>query len=156
MSIYSTFKYFNTLLSHPDTFETARKDPRYFTRDSKLGLSGLLKLLFSRQGYIVTNEINHYFSSYDLEKSISKQAVFQAQGKLNYMVFPFINKKLCRYYYRTNEYETLKGYTVIAIDGSVGEAPYTKENEKYSVLPNHSSMTAILKHHPEFQVFMIY
>ena len=79
MSIYSIFEYFNTLLSHPDTFETARKDPRYFTRNSKLGLPGLLKFLISRQGHTIANEINHYYSSYDLEKSISKQAIFQAQ-----------------------------------------------------------------------------
>ena len=130
MSIYSIFEYFNTLLSHPDTFETARKDPRYFTRNSKLGLPGLLKFLISRQGHTIANEINHYYSSYDLEKSISKQAIFQAQEKLDYMVFPFINKKLCRHYYQTNDYDTIKGYTVIAVDGSVIEAPYTEENTK--------------------------
>ena len=53
MSIYSTFEYFDALLSHPDIFEIARKVPRYFTRDSKLGLTGLLKFLISRQGYTV-------------------------------------------------------------------------------------------------------
>lgn len=130
MSIYSTFEYFNTLLSHPDTFKVARKDSRYFTRNSKLGLSGLLKFLISRQGYTVSNEINHYYSSFDLEKSVSKQAIFQAQEKLNYNVFPHINNKLCKHYYQTNEYETIKGFTVVAIDGSVAEAPYTEENEK--------------------------
>ena len=96
MSIYSTFEYFDTLLSHPDIFEIARKDPRYFTRDSKLGLPGLLKFLISRQGYTVANEINHYYSSFELEKSVSKQAIFQAQEKLDYKVFPYINSKLCK------------------------------------------------------------
>lgn len=43
MSIYSTFEYFDALLSQSDIFDIARKDPRYFTRDSKLGLTGLLK-----------------------------------------------------------------------------------------------------------------
>lgn len=138
MSIYSTFEYFNTLLSHPETYKVARKDSRYFTRDSKLGLPGLLKFLISRQGYTVANEINHYYSSFDLEKSVSKQAIFQAQEKLDYNVFPYINNKLCKHYYQTNEYDTIKGYTVIAIDGSVAEAPYTEENEKVfgSVTPN--------------------
>lgn len=130
MSIYSTFEYFDALLSHPDIFEIARKDPRYFTRDSKLGLTGLLKFLISRQGYTVANEINHYYSSFELEKSVSKQAIFQAQEKLDYKVFPYINSKLCKHYYQNNDYETLKGYTVVAIDGSVGEAPYTEENAR--------------------------
>src|SRR5699024_7399223 len=109
MSIYSTFEYFDTLLSHPDIFEIARKVPRYFTRDSKLGLTGLLKFLISRQGYTVANEINHYYSSFGLEKSVSKQAIFQAQEKLDYKVFPYINSKLCKHYYQNNDYETLKG-----------------------------------------------
>ena len=130
MSIYSTFEYFDTLLSHPDIFEIARKDPRYFTRDSKLGLPGLLKFLISRQGYTVANEINHYYSSFELEKSVSKQAIFQAQEKLDYKVFPYINSKLCKHYYQNNDYETFKGYTVVAIDGSVGEVPYTEENAR--------------------------
>lgn len=130
MCIYSTFEYFNTLLSHPDTFKAARKNPKYFTRNSKLGLSGLLKFLISRQGYTIANEINHYYSSFDLEKSVSKQAIFQAQEKLDYKVFPFINKNLCKHYYQNNEYETMKGYTIVAIDGSIGETPYTEENNK--------------------------
>lgn len=130
MSIFSTFEYFNSLLSHPETFKIARKDSKYFTRDSKLGLPGVLKFIISRQGYTVANEINHYFSSYDLEKSVSKQAIFQAQEKMSYKVFPYINKQLCRYYYQSNAYEAVKGYTVIAIDGSVLEAPYTDENDR--------------------------
>ena len=130
MSIYSTFEYFDTLLSHPDIFEIARKEPRYFTRDSKLGLPGLLKFIISRQGYTVTNEINHYYSSFELEKSVSKQAIFQAQEKLDYKVFPYMNSKLCKHYYQNNDYETFKGYTVVAIDGSVGEVPYTEENAR--------------------------
>ena len=36
-----------------------------------------------------------------------------------------MNSKLFKHYYQNNDYETLKGYTVVAIDGSVGEAPYT-------------------------------
>lgn len=130
MSIYSTFEYFDTLLSHPDTFKKARKESRYFIRESKLGLPGLLKFLISRQGYTVANEINHYYSSFELEKSVSKQAVFQAQEKLDYKVFPYINAKLCKHYYQNNDYETFKGYTVVAIDGSVVETPYTEENIK--------------------------
>ena len=59
MCIYSTFEYFNTLLYHPE----------FFTRDSKLGLPGLLKFLISRQGYTVASEINHYYLSYELEIS---------------------------------------------------------------------------------------
>lgn len=75
MTITSTFEYFISLLSHPDTFDMARKQPNYFIRESKLGLSGLLKFLFSRNGHTTANEINHYFSGFDaLEKAVSKQA----------------------------------------------------------------------------------
>uniref|UniRef100_UPI0022E112F3 transposase n=1 Tax=Longibaculum muris TaxID=1796628 RepID=UPI0022E112F3 len=34
------------------------------------------------------------------------------------------------HYYQNNDYETFKGYTVVAIDGSVGEVPYTEENAR--------------------------
>ena len=128
MSITSTVEYFYSLLSHPDTFDIARKQPNYFTRESKLGLPGLLKFMFSRNGHTVSNEINHYFSGFDaLDKSVSKQAIFQAQEKLSYKVFPYLNHRLCQYYYDHNEYDTIKGYTVVAIDGSTGEAPHTPE-----------------------------
>ena len=128
MSITSIVEYFYSLLSHPDTFDIARKQPNYFTRESKLGLPGLLKFMFSRNGHTVSNEINHYFSGFDaLDKSVSKQAIFQAQGKLSYKVFPYLNHQLCQYYYNNNEYDTIKGYTAVAIDGSTGEAPDTPE-----------------------------
>lgn len=128
MSITSIVEYFYSLLSHPDTFDIARKRPNYFIRESKLGLSGLLKFMFSRNGHTVSNEINHYFSGFDaLDKSVSKQAIFQAQEKLSYKVFPYLNHKLCQYYYNDNEYDTIKGYTVVAIDGSTGETPDTPE-----------------------------
>ena len=61
MSITSIVEYFYSLLSHPDTFDIARKQPNYFIRESKLGLPGLLKFMFSRNGHTVSNEINHYF-----------------------------------------------------------------------------------------------
>lgn len=70
MSVTSTFEYCVTLLSHADTFSVVRKQNNYFIRNSKLALLGLLKFLFSRHGYTVSNEINHYFSGFDaLEKS---------------------------------------------------------------------------------------
>ena len=128
MSITSIVEYFYSLLSHPDTFDIARKQPNYFIRESKLGLPGLLKFMFSRNGHTVSNEINHYFSGFDaLDKSVSKQAIFQAQEKLSYKVFPYLNHQLCQYYYNNNEYDTIKGYTAVAIDGSTGEAPDTPE-----------------------------
>lgn len=128
MSITSIVEYFYSLLSHPDTFNIARKQPNYFIRESKLGLPGLLKFMFSRNGHTVSNEINHYFSGFDaLDKSVSKQAIFQAQEKLSYKVFPYLNHQLCQYYYNNNEYDTIKGYTAVAIDGSTGEAPDTPE-----------------------------
>lgn len=128
MSITSIVEYFYSLLSHPDTFNIARKQPNYFIRESKLGLPGLLKFMFSRNGHTVSNEINHYFSGFDaLDKSVSKQAIFQEQEKLSYKVFPYLNHQLCQYYYNNNEYDTIKGYTAVAIDGSTGEAPDTPE-----------------------------
>lgn len=128
MSITSIVEYFYSLLSHPDTFDIARKQPNYFIRESKLGLPGLLKFMLSRNGHTVSNEINHYFSGFDaLDKSVSKQAIFQAQEKLSYKVFPYLNHQLCQYYYNNTEYDTIKGYTAIAIDGSTGEAPDTPE-----------------------------
>lgn len=128
MTITSTFEYFISLLSHPDTFDMARKQPNYFIRESKLGLPGLLKFLFSRNGHTTANEINHYFSGFDaLEKAVSIQAIFQAQKKLDYKVFPYISHQLCQYYYEHNAYETIKGYTVVSIDGSTGETPYSSE-----------------------------
>ena len=154
MSIYSTFEYFDTLLSHPDIFEIARKDPRYFTRDSKLGLPGLLKFIISRQGYTVANEINHYYSSFELKKSVSKQAIFQAQEKLDYKVFPYINSKLCKHYYQNNDYETFKGYTVVAIDGSVIETPYTEENKKIFGVPIDNEDFALTKTTPRISGFL--
>lgn len=88
----------------------------------------MLKFLLSRNGHTVSNEINHYFSGFDaLEKAVSKQAVFQAKKKLDYHFFAFINAQLCRHYYKNNKYKTWRGYSVIAVDGSIGEAPYTNE-----------------------------
>lgn len=121
-------KYFNKKITNEETINYARMNEHDFTRNSKLGYETLIKLILSRTGKTITNEINNYYSELDiLEHSISKQSVFQARQKLNPFVFRYLNQEMIKYFYANYDVKKLKGYIPLAIDGTVLEMPLNEE-----------------------------
>lgn len=125
MKVVSLLHHLHSLLLEPFTTSIARCHPFDFIRSSPLQVPTLLKYILCRTCKTTTNEIMTYFSSIDdLESTVSKQAIFQAREKVDPNVFRYLNEQLMKHYYLDKDTKTLKGYTVIAMDGSVMEVPY--------------------------------
>lgn len=126
-----TIKEFNKLIKEETTLEIGKFKETDFTRKSKLGYENVLKLILSRTGKTTANEINNYYSEIDrLNKSVSKQSLFQAREKLNPLVFRYLNKKMIEHHYKNSNLKKTKGYFTLAIDGTTLEMPLTKETEE--------------------------
>lgn len=121
-------KYLKSEITSKETIKQARNSEKDFIRKSKLGYESLIKMILCRTGKTVSNEILNYYSEIDnLEKSVSKQSVFQAREKLNPTVFRHLNNKLIQYYYLNNKkIKTYKNYNILSIDGTVLEMPLTE------------------------------
>ena len=124
-------KHFDKLLRDNETIKKGKVKEQYFTRKSKLGFEELIKFILSRTGKTTSNEINNYYSEIDkLEKSISKQSIFQAREKLNPIVFRYLNQEMIKQYYKKKIFQKEKDYVLLAIDGTVLEMPLNKQTEK--------------------------
>lgn len=121
-------KYFNKIIECNETLKKSRLKDNYFTRNTKLGHKNLIRFILSRTGKTTANEINNYYSEINnLDKSVSKQSIFQAREKLNPFVFRYLNHQMIKYYYQKNQINKCKGYITLAIDGTVLEMPLTTE-----------------------------
>ena len=136
-------KHFNKLLSDDKTKEIGRKEKNCFVRESKLGFNELVKYILSRTGKTTSNEINNYYSEIDkLEKSISKQSIFQAREKLNPEVFIYLNEEMVKHYYKNTKIEKEKGFILLSIDGTQLEMPLNDDTkEKFGISENHKWAT---------------
>ncbi len=135
---------FNKIIKNEKTINLARENNTDFTRKSKLGFETLVKMILSRTGKTVSNEVINYYCEIDrLDSSVSKQSVFQAREKLKPNIFCYLNKELIKKYYDSNiERKAYKNYTVLAIDGVVLEMPLTDETkEKFGVNNHAKNMT---------------
>lgn len=121
-------KFFVKKIESNETLKYARMNDKDFIRKSKLGYKTLIKFILSRTGKTTANEINNYYSEIDnLEKSVSKQSIFQAREKLNPYVFRYLNQEMIKHYYESNNINKQKNYITLAIDGTVLEMPLTEE-----------------------------
>lgn len=103
--------------------------PTSFTRKRKMPVDDIIISVLSRKGLSTAMDISDFFSEKGSEESISTQAYLKQRKKLNSEVFSHLNST-----YLQNFYEELmpkdlyKGYIVLAVDGSKGEVPASKEN----------------------------
>lgn len=128
MSVTSIFEYFVTLLSHADTFPLPENRIIILLEILNLGYLDCLNscflemdILFQMKSIIIFLDLMHWKKLY-----LNRQS-FRQRKNLIIIFFAFINAQLCRHYYKNNKYKTWRGYSVIAVDGSIGEAPYTNE-----------------------------
>ena len=125
-------QYLKDEITNKETITKARNSEKDFIRKSKLGYESLLKMILCRTGKTVSNEILNYYSEINnLDRSVSKQSVFQAREKLNPTVFCHLNNKLIQYYYSNNkQIKTYKNYNIFSIDGTVLEMPLTESTKE--------------------------
>lgn len=103
--------------------------PNSFTRKRKMPADDIIISILSRKGLTTSMDILDYFDEKGSGESVSKQAYLKQRKKLNYEVFSYLNTSYLQNFYGELAAEDLyKGYLVLAVDGSKGEVPASKEN----------------------------
>ena len=104
-----------------------RLGKNHFTRKRKMPLGRLLLSILNRRGLTLSLELRKFKELTGMEEGISKPGYLKQRMKLN----PDSLMELCRYHnkglYVDGEMKTLKGYYILAADGSGVNVPTTPE-----------------------------
>lgn len=84
-----------------------------FTRNRKLGLASLSRLLLTMQGSSISNELERYFQH--SEDTPTASAFVQQRGKIDP---EFFHEMLHRFNARCNDTQNYRGYRLYAVDGT--------------------------------------
>lgn len=115
----------------------AKTSVRGFTQPRKITLQDVILFYTFRHCETTNKDITSYFSKTEKPK-VSKQAMFKALNKTNPEVFPLLIHDFAKYFYETQEYETLDGWIVLASDGTKMDLPPSEElKENFGGPVNH-------------------
>lgn len=133
MKSYDRINKVINLFSKEEILKIGRIKKEAFTRNRKLPFDKFCMSILAKKGKTLTMELNEYFDDIkESEKCISKQNFSKQRCNINPEVFKILNEEYVKDIYSSNEYDTLKGYIVTAIDGSIIEIPNTKKlQEEY-------------------------
>lgn len=101
-----------------------------FTRDRKLGFDKIMTMMIKKSNKSLQNSINDTQLALGEDVTISNSAYTQARAKLNYTAFEEFAQIASEIFYKDDDYETYKGFRVLAIDGSVTTLPNTDDVKK--------------------------
>lgn len=101
-----------------------------FTRDRKLGFDKIMTMMIKKSNKSLQNSINDTQLDLGEDATISNSAYTQARAKLNYTAFEEFAQLARDMFYEDGEYETYKGFRLLAIDGSVTTLPNTNDVKK--------------------------
>lgn len=112
-----------------DFMDKSKNNKQDFTRNRKLIFSSLIFFMLNSVRGTLQKELTNFMElitgSYDKIKGISKSAFSQSRSKLNPEAFIHLNNILTREFYTNNDYQTWKGFRLLAIDGSTLQLPYS-------------------------------
>ncbi|MDQ7061847.1 MAG: IS4 family transposase [Sulfurimonas sp.] len=101
-----------------------------FTRARKLGFDKIMTMMIKKSNKSLQNSINDTQLTLGEDVTITNSAYTQARAKLNYTAFKEFAEIARDMFYEDGEYETYKGFRILAIDGSVTTLPNTADVKK--------------------------
>lgn len=124
MDLREKLRIFSSILCDPSLFDHARIIPGSFTRENgKMPLRTLLTYLIFRHGRTLSEDIARFFPYVSDKGTPSKQAVLKRMSVLNYTVWLQIQRLFLERIYLPMKKDTVKGYLLIAIDGTFVTLP---------------------------------
>lgn len=96
----------------------ARRDPRYFSREGKIGFVNLFAFMLNFVKKSMQLELDLFMEMMNEQKTISKQAFSQARQKISHEAFKELFKDTANLAYNTEDMDTLKGLRIFAVDGT--------------------------------------
>ena len=111
-----------------EVFQTKHKiGINSFTRDRKLGFDKIMTMMIKKSNKSLQNSINDTQLTLGEDVTISNSAYTQARAKLNYTAFEEFAQMAVEIFYKDGDYETYKGFRILAIDGSIVTLPNTED-----------------------------
>jgi hypothetical protein len=111
-----------------------RTSEKHFSRKRKLPFVSLVCFMLGAVKRSIQKELTDFIRQHTDHKTVSKSAFCQQRTKLKPEAFIELNQVLIDEFYTDNEYKTLDGMRVLAIDGSTLELPRSKETiEEFGV-----------------------
>lgn len=107
-----------------------RNRPEYFTRTRALPFEKLVTFILGLVKKSLQLELNFFTRSRN-DLAVSKQAFSKARMNLSPQVFTLLNDELIKEFYTDNEILTIKGFRILAVDGSYLDIPDTPELRDY-------------------------
>jgi len=101
-----------------------------FTRNRKLCFDKMVSMIIKKSNKSIQNSINDVQLELEEDVTISNSAYTQARSKLNYTAFEEFSLMTSEMFYEDGDYETYKGFRILAIDGSVTTLPNTDDVKK--------------------------
>lgn len=117
-----------------------RRKKTDFTRNRKLTMFDIVLSTITRVGFSLKLEIRRYLKMKQVDKKVSKVAYLKQRLKLDPKAFLALNSFHCKNFYNEEEAKTIKGYLVLAVDGSNVTVP--TNNETIELYGNSSSKSA--------------
>ena len=111
--------------------EKYRSSNKYFTRERKIKFDDVIYFTLNKRGLSLKMEMKKFEDMTGSMKDVSKSALCQQREKIDPGIFKELNSDYIRNSYDNPEdYKTLKGYIVMAIDGMKIEIPDVEELRK--------------------------
>lgn len=116
------------LLNDLEFIEEHRTNPKFFTRQRKLGFINMILLILQKSVKSLQLILNEFFKDLGNGILVSKSAFTQARRHLRYQAFITLNQKaIIDVLYADKKYHNFKAFRVLSIDGSKIKLPNTPE-----------------------------
>jgi len=123
--------------------EKVKINEKAFTRKRKLELKELVLIILNSIKRTTKLELDECMEQMKIETEYTKQAFSEARQKIKPLAFTILNDNFIKTYYKEN-YKTIKGYLLLAIDGSDIEIPNTENLRKeYGMANNQKTVNGI-------------
>lgn len=109
-------------LNSKEMLELGKLNKKAFTRKRKMLFEDYVWFIMNKRGITLKMEIDNYIEKMNKEK-ISESAICQQRKNLNPLIFKKLNENYVKNIYETENNITIKGYLVLAIDGTDLEIP---------------------------------
>ena len=129
MKTYDRIKNIRKELKSQEMIEFGRLNPKVFTRNRKMNFEDYCWFILNKRGITLKMEIENYIEKTNKEK-ISESAICQQRKNLNPLVFKKLNNSYVKNIYESENITTVKGYLVLAIDGTDLEIPNVEQLKK--------------------------
>lgn len=131
MITYEKVKYIRNEILGEELLNLSRKEAKYFTRNRKISFSDLIFFTLNKRGLSLKMEMSNFKDMTGKIGNTSEAALCQQRKKINPLAFKILNNHYIKNSYENEQdYDTYKGYIVLAIDGTMLELPDTEELQK--------------------------